>query len=83
MLLMKQGEQAWLLTQEGTHEYARIYWIDKDGKGPRYHVRDGFARVGSQEMVGCDLDERGANITWSKGAKSWIPRDWYQYTWTV
>jgi hypothetical protein len=82
MLLMRQGEQAWLLTgSRGNHEFARLFWLDDKGTGPRYLVGQGGAsRLGGSALMGCDIDERGARLSWSCGRKSLIPLDWFQYT---
>lgn len=82
MLLMRQGEQAWLLSGgAGNHEFARLFYCD-DGKGLRYRVGQGGApKLGPFELLAVDIDERGAHLSWSQGRKSLIPRDWYQLTW--
>ena len=78
MLLMRQGEQAWLLTSDGgNHEFARIFYIEG-----RYRLRDGNGRLGPYELLHAAIDERGAHLTWTKGRKSFIPRDWFQLTWS-
>lgn len=85
MLLMKQGEQAWLLSAGGgNHEFARLFWCDSDGKGSRYRVgAGGNHKLGGFELLGADLDERGATLTWSEGRKSFIPSSWYQLTYVI
>lgn len=82
MLLLRQGEQAWLLTSKGNYEFARLFWLDEDnGKGPRYRVgQGGVNRLGSSELLGCDIEREGARLSWSCGRKSLIPLDWFQYT---
>lgn len=79
MLLMKQGEQGWLLQgKAGNHEFARAFYMD-DGKGTRYMVgQGGVSRLGPSELWGIDIDARGATFHWSTGLTSWIPSTWYQ-----
>lgn len=83
MLLMRQGEQAWLLAgKEGNHEFARMFWFD-DGKGagPRYIVgMGGISRLGPSELVGAAITDEGATLSWSCGRKTLIPLGWYQLT---
>jgi len=81
MLLMRQGEQAWLLAgREGNHEFARMYWYD-DGKGPRYIVGiGGVGRLGPSELHHAAITDEGATLTWSCGRKTLIPLGWYQLT---
>ncbi len=85
MLLLRQGEQAWLLTTDGgNHEFARLFWCDTDGKGSRYRVGQGGApgfHGGMYMLHHVEVDERGATLTWSRGRKSWIPGDYFQFTW--
>lgn len=82
MLLMKSGEQAWLLAgSEGSTEFARVYWYTKRDKSePEYVVRDNSNRVGQSFLWHLALDERGAQLEWSCGRRSFIPADWYQVT---
>lgn len=82
-LLLKQGEQTWLLTSDdGNHEFARVFWMDPKKEGqPRYILRDGGARLGKSELLHIAVDNDGAHLTWSGGRYSQIPRDWYQLTW--
>ncbi len=84
MLLMRQGEQAWLLTTDGgSHEFARVFWCDQDGKGARYRVGQGGApKLGRFDLLHVAVDARGATLTWSGDRKSWIPADYFQYTWS-
>lgn len=84
-LLMKQGEQGWLLSAGGgNHEYARLFWCDSDGKGPRYRVgMGGDPKLGRFALLGADLDEKGAALTWSDGRRSFIPSSWYQVTYVI
>jgi hypothetical protein len=84
MLLMRSGEQAWLLsTDGGNHEFARVFWCDADGKGARYRVgAGGVPRLGPFVLMQVAVDDRGAELTWSQGRKSWIPKEYYQYTWS-
>jgi hypothetical protein len=83
MVLMRQGEQAWLLTSAGNHEFARVFYCDDGrGKGTRYILREGVSKLGQHTLLAADVDERGLELTWSTGYKSLIPRDWYQLTWT-
>lgn len=83
MLLMKQGEQAWLLAgASGNHEFARLFYFD-DGKGggPRYRVgQGGVTKLGPSELVAVFIDAHGARLEWSCGRKSHIPPGWYQVT---
>lgn len=83
MLLMKQGEQGWLLAgKAGNHEFARAFYMDPDGKGSRYIVgQGGNVRLGPAELWGIDVGADGATFRWSTGATSWIPSGWYQVTW--
>lgn len=84
MLLMKQGEQGWLLAGGGgNHEFARCFFFD-DGKGggSRYLVGlGGSNRLGVYALEHVAVDETGAHFSWSQGRKSHIPRDWFQATW--
>ena len=75
MLLMRQGEQAWLLTATGNHEFARVFWFDGD-----YRLREGFNRVGTSKLLNAALDDAGATLRWSCGRVTQIPRAWYHYT---
>lgn len=81
-LLMKQGEQAWLMSgTAGNHEFARLFWFD-DGQGARYRVGQGGApKLGIFELEHVAVDDSGAHLTWSKGMKSHLPRTWFQLTW--
>jgi hypothetical protein len=77
MLLMKQGEQAWLLSAGGgNNEFSRVFYFD--GK---YRLRDGHNRLGPHELVSCAVDEKGCHLAWSGGRKSHIPAGWYQVSW--
>lgn len=82
MLLMRQGEQGWLLTgNAGNHEFVRVFYVDDGkGKGPQYRVRDGFARFGASELLHAALDDGGVTLSWSCGRKTRIPQSYYQYT---
>lgn len=83
-MLVKQGEQGWLLGgASGNHEFARcFYWDDGKGKGPRYIVGQGGAsRLGVSELVGVDVDPDGATFSWACGRQSHLPRSWFQLTW--
>lgn len=83
MLLMKQGEQAWLLTSDGgNHEFARCFWLAKsEEETPRYRVgAGGNARLGPHTLEHVEIDARGARLSWEGGRKSWIPADWFQLT---
>ncbi len=78
MLLMKQGEQAWLqMGAAGNHEFARLAWLD-DGKG--YRLAGGAARLGIATLAHCSIEADGAKLQWSTGHKSSIPQSWFQYT---
>ena len=77
MALMRQGEQAWLLGGKGNNEFARVFWVEGEGK---YRVRDGFSRVGSADLHQAHVDDRGMVLEWSDGRVSHIPRDWFQFT---
>ncbi len=80
-LLMRQGEQAWLLTSEGHTEFSRCFWM-KDQRGDvGYRIRDNFGRVGKSDCVGCAIDETGCTISWSCGRKTHLASGWYQLTW--
>lgn len=82
MLLMKQGEQAWLLTSDGgNHEFARVFWMAVREEEARYRVgQGGNARLGPHVLEAVDIDARGARLSWEGGRKSWIPADWFQLT---
>lgn len=83
MLLLKQGEQAWLLAgASGNHEFARLQWFDDEkGQGPRYRVGPGGnARLGPADLLHCAIDDHGATMEWSGDRMSFIPRDWFQVT---
>lgn len=82
MLLMKSGEQAWLLAgTEGNHEFARVFFmVKRGGTKPEYIVRDNGSRVGPSFLEHLALDGNGATLSWSCGRKSQIPKDWYQVT---
>lgn len=80
---MKQGEQAWLLAgPDGNHEFSRVFWTTRKGAdAPGYIVRDGTPRIGAGiDLTHIAADDKGAQLTWSNGLKSFIPRDWYQLT---
>lgn len=84
MLLMKQGEQGWLLTGGGggNHEFARLFWCDPDGKGLKYRVGlGGASRLGTYELLGCDVTAEGVMLEWTGGRQSFIPQGWYQVSW--
>jgi hypothetical protein len=80
---MRQGEQAWLLSAGGgNHEYARVFWCDADGDGARYRVGGGGAhKLGGFVLLHVAVGARGAELTWSQGRKSFIPGEYFQYTW--
>jgi hypothetical protein len=85
MLLMKQGEQAWLLAgSAGNHEFARMFFFDDGkGKGPHYRLREGSPRLGPSELVHVAVSATGCDLEWSCGRKSHIPPGWYQVTYRV
>lgn len=84
MLLMRTGEQAWFMSPDrGNHEFARVSWLTPRGKDePQYILKEGHAKLGGVGLLHAALDDAGALLTWDNGAKSWIPREWYQYTWS-
>lgn len=86
-LLLRKDEQAWLLTSDrGHHEFDRVFYMvtkDREAEGARYILRAGQARLGGIELLGIDLDERGAHLSWSDGRRSEIPRSYYQYSYAV
>lgn len=50
-------------------------------KEPQWLVKDGTARVGAGiDIEHVAVDEKGAHLTWSKGYRSFIPQDYFQYT---
>lgn len=83
-LLLRKDEHAWLLTSDrGHHEFDRVFYMTLKGReeeGPRYILKAGVAKLGGLELMGCDLDESGATLSWSDGRKSHIPRSYYQYS---
>jgi hypothetical protein len=83
LLLVRQGEQAWLLAgMGGNHEFARaFYFAPKDEAAPRYILKDGKARIGPSTCIGIDVDRDGATFSWDCGRKSHIPQDYFQCTW--
>lgn len=84
MLLMRQGEQAWLLLgQGGNHEFARAFYFDsaRDDKGPRYVLRDGVGKLGAAELQHLAIERDGAFFEWSTGHRSFIPANFFQLTW--
>ncbi len=83
MLLLRQGEQAWLLTGgSGKHEFARAYFCSpKPDEAPRYIVRDGSPRIAQGiELVHVSVTTQGADLEWSTGHVSHIPSDYFQYS---
>lgn len=83
MLLLRQGEQAWFLSSDaGNHEFAKVRFEKRPGADtPTYNVREGFARVGGGvDLVHAAIEADGAHLTWSTGAKSFIPKDYFQVT---
>lgn len=85
MLLMKTGEQGWLQAGErGNHEFARVYWMTPRGKHePQYILREGAAKLGGIALMHAEIDQDGLWLTWDNGARSQIPKGWYQYTWVA
>lgn len=81
-LLVRQGEQAWLLGAQGNHEFARAFYMSpRPGEPVQYIVRDGKARVGGQsDLTHIAVDAGGATFQWSCGRTSWIPSDYFQVT---
>lgn len=84
-MLMKAGEQGWLLSSGGgNHEFARLFWCDPDAKGARYRVgQGGDAKLGRFELLSANFGDRGADLVWSDGRRSFIPVSWYQLTWVA
>jgi hypothetical protein len=83
---MKQGETGWLISSNGgSHEFQRVYWapIKRLEGAYGYSLRDGFARLGAEDLVSADIDATGLTLGWSKGSKSWIPLNWFQFTYAV
>lgn len=83
MLLLRQGEQAWLLTGgSGKHEFARAYFCSpKAGDAPRYIVRDGGPRLANGiELVHVAVTADGADFAWSSGHVSHVPGDYFQWS---
>lgn len=79
MLLLRQGENGWLLTADGgNHEFSKARY-EKGG----YKLRDPNPRLGPHTLEHIAIDADGALFTWSGGRKSWLPRDWYQATWVT
>lgn len=79
MLLMRTGEQGWLLTADGgSHEFSKVRYFDGSFK-----LREPTARLGPAELTGMAVDEKGAHLTWSGGRHTWIPANWYQLSWVV
>lgn len=80
---MKQGQQAWLLGSSGNHEFSSVRFLTKAGEHePRWIIRDGNARIGGGvDLEHVAIDDAGAHVSWSKGYKSFIPLDFFQYTW--
>jgi hypothetical protein len=85
-LLMRQGEQAWLLAADGgNHEYANIRFMKPKSapaaEGPRYIVKEGANRLGGVSLEHIEVDERGAWLSWTQGYRTHIPSDYFQLTW--
>lgn len=81
MLLMKQGEHAWLMRADTSNqEFSKVFWFTKDGE-TGYRLRDGYGKFGESTLLNCALDAAGCLLTWSCGRKTWIPQSWYSYTW--
>lgn len=77
MLLMRTGEQAWLLTADGgSHEFSKVRYFDGG-----YKLRDPNPRLGPAELVGMAVDEKGAHLSWSGERHTWIPSGWFQLSW--
>jgi hypothetical protein len=83
MLLLRTGEQAWFLSStQGNHEFQKVRFESRNGAAPSYNVREGFARVGGNvDLVHLAVEADGAHLSWSTGAKSFIPKDYFQLTW--
>ena len=85
---MRQGEQAWLLsTDGGNHEFARMFWArdpNKPDEPARYRVGPaGAARLGRYDLLSVDVTAQGAHLEWAGGRHSFIPADWFQFTWST
>lgn len=82
MLLLRTGEQAWLLTgTKGNHEFTRaFYCVPKEGEEARYIVKDGRDRLGPSNLVHIAVDADGATFSWSCGRKTLVPQDYFQVT---
>lgn len=84
MLLMKSGEQAWLLAgSEGNHEFARVFYFADVKRGKTeadYFVQGQGSRVGPSFLEHVSIGDDGATLSWSCGRKSVIPKGWYQVT---
>lgn len=72
---MEHNRPAWLHTQDGSHEFSRIFWL-----GDRYDLRHGFDRFGASRLIHCAVTVDAAELRWSCGRVTQIPRSWFSLT---
>lgn len=78
---MNNATPGWLLTNQGSWDFVRVYWmVKRDETEPSYVVKDNGPRVGLGTLEHIALDSLGATVKWSTGHRSWIPATWYQFS---
>jgi len=79
-VLFPPDRVAWLVTADkGNHEFGRVFY--HEGK---YRVREGFARVGGNELLHAMVDHEGTlHLTWNFNRHSSYPREWFQMSYRV
>lgn len=55
----------------------------REAEGPRYIVKAGEGRLGGIQLMHCVIGVNGADLEWSDGRRSHLPRDYFQLTWRV